>query len=157
MQKARLERRKYERFDTEMKVCFRVSYDFKTRVKFKLLETKRCVHDSKRHSGYSKNISVEGICFISRTKLNKGDILMLDVFVPKSEKSIPMKGQVCWCHMISGKSTYATGVKILSVNEKVVSRSIHVDKKYKVVWSAVLESLFGDFKKMVGKIRKAKT
>ena len=45
----------------------------------------------------------------------------------------------------------------MSVKGKSVVDSIHIEKKYRVVWSNVLESLFGNFAAMIRKLKKRKT
>ena len=62
MDKFNIERRKYLRYDTEMKVYFRVKYDIETRVKFKVLKGE----PTHKYSGLCKNVSVEGLCFVSQ-------------------------------------------------------------------------------------------
>ena len=151
-----IERRKYLRYDTEMKVYFRVKYDMETRVKFKVLE------DGAEHkySGLCKNVSVEGLCFVSKKKLNVGDLLLLEVYEPIIKGPVVMEGQVRWSRRLPGEDgaedVYHTGVKLVLVNGKSVPDSIHLDGKYKVAWSIVLDSLFGNFAAMVRKLKKGK-
>lgn len=160
MVRAAKERRKYSRFDTELKVYFRVTYDIKTRVKFRILRINKEEHLSRRYSGLSKNISVEGLCFVSKKKLEKGDILLLEVDLPNTKLPIQMEGKVKWSKRLKIRPTRAglfrTGVKLISVDGKPVSGSIYYDKEYKVVWSVVLETVFGSFKKMAKKFKRDK-
>jgi hypothetical protein len=149
-----IERRKYLRYDTEMKVYFHVKYDIKTRVKFKVLKGA----PTHKYSGLCKNVSVEGLCFISKKKLNIGDMLLLEVYEPIVKGPVMMEGQVRWCKKLpvgAGKEkAYHTGVKLVLVNGRSVPDSIYLDKKYKVAWSAVLDSLFGNFAAMVRKLKR---
>ncbi len=150
MVRAKKERRKYSRFDTELKVYFRVTYDIKTRVKFRILHINEEEHISRRYSGLSKNISAEGLCFVSKKKLGKGDMLLLEVDLPNTRVRIQMEGRVKWSKRLKPKYTglFHTGVKLISVDGKPVSDSICYDNEYKVVWSIVLETVFGGFKEM---------
>lgn len=150
-----IERRKYLRYDTDMKVYFRVKYDIKTRVKFKVLEET----DSHKYSGLCKNVSVEGMCFVAKKKLVPGEHLMLEVYEPIVKGPVNMEGEVRWCRKLPedrGRDLYHTGVKILEVNGRPVPSTIHLDKKYKVAWSAVLDSLFGNFAAMIRKLKEKK-
>ncbi|MCM8791249.1 MAG: PilZ domain-containing protein [Candidatus Omnitrophica bacterium] len=153
-----IERRKYLRYDTDMKVYFQVKYDIKTRVEFIVLEEEWKSGTVHKYSGLCKNVNVEGMCFVSRKKLNKGDILLLDVYEPIVKGPVRMEGEVRWSKKISGKEgdrgLFRTGVRLISVNGKSVADSIYFDKKYKIVWSAVLESLFGNFAAMLKKLKK---
>ncbi|MBN2452801.1 MAG: PilZ domain-containing protein [Candidatus Omnitrophica bacterium] len=147
-----LERRKFSRFDTELKVYFKVKYDINTRVEFRVVETAPDGDNNNKYLGVCRNVSVEGLCFDSVRKLNKGDILLLEVYEPIVRSSIEMEGQVRWSKMISGgdddKKIFRTGVLLMTVQGKPVADSIYFDKQYKVMWSAVLESLFGSFAAM---------
>ena len=156
MDKFNIERRKYLRYGTEMKVYFRVKYDIETRVKFKVLQGE----STHKYSGLCKNVSVEGLCFVSKKKLNVGDLLLLEVYEPIIKGPIVMEGQVRWSRRLPGEDgaedVYHTGVKLALVNGKSVPDSIRLDSKYKVAWSIVLDSLFGNFAAMVRKLKKRK-
>jgi Tfp pilus assembly protein PilZ len=152
------ERRKSQRYDTVLKVYYQVAYDVKTKVKFQVLHVEKQKAASKKYSGISKNVSVDGLCFVSKKKLEKGDSILLEVYTPNTKTPIHMRGEVKWVHTISGASGTRTasqiGVEIVSVEGKSVSRSLHYDKKYQVAWSIVLDSLFGNFKTMVEHCRR---
>jgi hypothetical protein len=143
------ERRKYPRYDTEMKVYIQLKYDVKTRVKFRVMTAGRKVEVAHKYSGLSKNVSAEGICFAAKKKLKKGDLLFIEVYEPKVKGPVVMEGVVRWSRklpLIAGKKDmYSTGVLLISVNGRSIADSIHFDRKYNVIWSAVLEALFGNF------------
>lgn len=150
------ERRKYERYGTEAKVYFRVVYEVTTKVEFQILDKKKKDKSlSKKYLAISKNVSAEGICFTSDIKLEKKNILYLEVFLPGEKKPIIMEGQARWSHATSPeeekKHKFDTGVKLISVNGKSVLASIHFDEANKVIWSIVLESVFGKFRKLAHK------
>lgn len=153
MKKVKQERRKYYRYDTEMKVYFRVSYDVRTKVMFQVIDIGKKKNMLKKHPGISKNISVEGLYFVSKKELAKGDILLLEVYAPNTKVPNLMEGEVRWSHKnpkdIKYKDMFHTGVKLITVNGKSVTDSIYHDKKYEVDWSIVLEAVFGSFKKMI--------
>lgn len=153
MKKPQEERRKYSRYDTGMKVFFQVKYDLKTKVKFQVVSPDKKIRLGPSYEGVSKNISVEGLGFISKKKLQAGDTLMIDIYAPHVNIPVQMQGQVRWCKKIPGdlahKSMYHTGVKLLKVNSEPVAPSIYFDEQYKVIWSVVLESVFSSFQRMM--------
>ena len=146
----RVERRKYERYDSELKVYFHVTYDVKTKVAFQIVDTQSDGALSKKYIAISKNVSAEGIRFASDRKLEPGDRLNLEVYVPRAKKPVFMEGVVVWSTAIAGGASEAHGfdsaVRITMVNHKSVSETIHVDTRHGIVWSIVLESVFGTFK-----------
>lgn len=147
------ERRKFERYNTDAKVYFQVIYDVKTKVRFQLVDSDEGKETYRKYLAISKNISVEGICFTSFKKLEQGDILHLEVYVPGSKEPVYMEGEVRWCHPTDEKEQdegkYDTGVLLTKANSKDVSQTIFTDQENKIVWSAVLESVFGNFRNMI--------
>lgn len=174
MKKSAKERRRYERYDTEVRVYFRVGYDIKTIVMFQLIDQSRRKIASPKYSAVSKNVSVEGLAFTARKELKPGDRLYLEVYLPKTKNPIIMEGEVRWCQSIlssPGKTAragnlpvpallagrrqtsstlvqYETGIKLLTIDGQVVAGTIYYDKGYNVFWSAVLETILGNFKKL---------
>jgi hypothetical protein len=153
MNKIAKERRKSQRYDTALKVYYQVAYDVKTKVRFQVLDAEKHKASPRKYSGISKNVSVDGLCFVSKKKLEKDESILLEVYAPNAKTPIHMRGEVRWAHTISEASgariASRVGVEIVSVEGKSVSRSLHYDKKYQVAWSVVLDSLFGNFKTMV--------
>ena len=143
-------KRKYERFDTEVKIFFQVNYDIKTIIKFQVIEEFHGKARAEKYSALSKNISAEGVCFVSQEELREGTMLDLEIYLPKASVPVLMVGQVRWSRkfLSEGKvvGCFETGVKVLTVNEKSIGSSIYYDDKNKVVWSAVLESVLGNFR-----------
>ena len=143
------ERRLYERYDTALKIQFYVNFDLETKIDFRVKRENKKDFSKGVYSAVSKNVSVEGICFSSEKKLRKGDVLLLDVYVPSASKPIKMLGHVRWSQPIDAKAKnvkYDTGVKVTAVNEELVEKTIFIDDIYHVAWSIVLESVFGGFK-----------
>ena len=71
-----------------------------------------------------------------------------------------MRGRVKWCKPVSFSSkdvseeennqyTFEVGVRLISVNEESVAKSIHHDKTYDVDWSIVLEAVFGNYQMLM--------
>ena len=157
MDKPKEERRKYERFDTEVKIYFHVDYDIETTVKFQVVDKKKAKASSPKYSALSKNVSAEGLCFTSEKELREYDILLLEVYLPDEKNPILMEGEVRWSQPISSNETnkFNAGVKLITVNGRSVAESIYYDKANHVIWSIVLESILGSFKKFAQKIHKS--
>ncbi len=151
------ERRKYERYDTEAKIYFHVNYDIKTKVKFQVLDKEIEKALSKKYSALSKNISAEGLRFSSDKKVKNGDSLYLELYLPKQKKPVCMTGEVRWSKAIPGETgkghRFDTGVKLITISGEPVSSSIYYDKEHGVIWSAVLDSIFGSFRRLMRKIK----
>ncbi|MFA5088235.1 MAG: PilZ domain-containing protein [Candidatus Omnitrophota bacterium] len=149
------ERRKYERYDTEVKIYFQVDYDFKTKVQFQILPKQPSEGGSQKYSAISRNVSAEGLCFTSSKRLDIGEKLLLEVYLPRAEEPISMEGEVRWSRQTSADqrdlNQFDTGVRLITVQGKDVNQTIEYDEAHRVVWSAVLEAVFGNFKKLADK------
>ena len=149
------ERRKYARYDTEAKIYFRVNYDLKTKVKFQVLRDGKKKHLSRKYLALSRDVSAEGLGFSANKRLTKGDFLYLEVYLPKKKKPVHMRGEVRWARPAFRPRKYSykfdTGVKLMAVSGEPVAKSIYFDKKNKVIWSGVLDSVFGNFRKIIQK------
>ena len=140
------ERRKYERYDMEAKVHFYADYVLKTKVKFQVVDAGKI----KRYMGISRNISAEGMRFSSGVKLKKGDILLIELFLPKIKKPIPMTAIVRWSkkmRVLRGQYAFDTGARLITVEGQLVEPSIHFEEHKQVHWSTVLDVVFGSFHK----------
>jgi hypothetical protein len=139
-----------------MKLYFHVKYDIKTRVKFAVIDCGK----THKYSGLCQNVSAEGLCFVSHKKLNKGDHLLLEVYEPIIKGPVIMEARVRWCRQLPEDHKkypmFHAGVRIVSVNGETVRDTIHIDKEYKVAWSIVLDSLFGNFSDMLRKLKAKK-
>ena len=152
------EKRKYDRYETDVKIDFYVSFDVRTKIDFRVKDPQQGIPSPQKYSAISKNVSVEGLSFTSSKKLDKDDILWLDVFIPTDRQPIRMEGMVRWCQEIPTKKgqdkTFESGVKLITVDGNSVEKSIVADPVNHIVWSIVLESVFGKFKHLVLKDRK---
>ena len=151
------EKRKYSRYETEAKIYFRVNYDIETKVRFQVLDKDRERLLSRKYAALSRNVSVEGLGFSSNRKLRKGDIVYLEVYLPKQAKPIYMTGEVRCSNPALAKQKYNyrfnSGVRLLTVSGKPVTASVYFDKEYQVLWSIVLDSIFGNFRRLMQKMR----
>ncbi len=159
-QKSR-EKRKYNRYDTEVEIYFRVNYDIKTLVKFQLYDTRERLLSTRKYSALSRNVSAQGLCFCSSKKLQRGNFLHLEIYLPKRRNPILMFGQVRWSRVVPSPQKkaqkFVTGIKLIMVDDIRVQDTIHSDKKHRVIWSVVLESILGNFRMFAQKIRKTRT
>jgi hypothetical protein len=64
-----------------------------------------------------------------------------------------MDGEVRWSQRLpdSSRDRFDTGIKLLNIDGKSVVSSVYHDGVNQIVWSSVLESVFGDFKKITQK------
>jgi hypothetical protein len=142
-------RRKYPRYDIEMEVYFKVRYDISIRVEFHVIESRQEGNAVSKYFGLCNNVSVEGMLVVSKKHLAKDDLLILEVYDPIGKNPVKMEGQVRWSERCPGPSkeqdVFYTGVQVVTVNDRAVLDSIYFDRKHQVVWSAILESLFGNF------------
>ena len=148
------ERRRFDRFETEAKIEFRVTFDIRTKVDFAIQEGEAVV--SPKYSALSTNVSAEGLAFQSEKSLLSGDKLLLEVYVPTADKPISMEGEVKWCRTATPQ-LFDTGVKIITVENNSVEKTISIDPAHMVVWSIVLESVFGNFKHLMLKRKTSST
>ena len=154
------DKRKYKRYNTEVKIYFDFAYDLETKVEFEVIKEDGTQKSHKKYLAVSKNISAEGLSFISYKSLREADLLYLELFLPSAKVPIHMKGEVKWCSPIeispssvSGKQEkqkYNVGIKLTHVDGQLVQESVHFDKEYEVNWSVVLESVFGSYKLLMG-------
>ena len=149
------ERRRYDRYETDIKIQFYVNFDLKTNIKFRIKEKAKKEFSTEKHSAVGKNVSVEGLGFNSGKKLSQEDKLLLEVYVPSIKEPIVMEGVVRWCHPVKGEKGFETGVKVLTVNGESVEKTIFIDRIHNIAWSTVLESVFGGFKTSVLKRKKS--
>jgi len=149
MENSDINRRKYPRYNTEMEVYFKVRYDINIRVEFRVIEGQHEGDIASKHFGLCNNVSVEGLLVVSKKHLAKDDLLMLEVYAPIMKSPVRMEGQVRWSEKCPGPikehDMFYTGIQVVMVNGKTVIDSIYFDRKHQVIWSVILESLFGNF------------
>ncbi len=136
------ERRKYSRFDTKSEVFFKVVYDFRTRIEFKVVDDES---NDKTYTGLSQNVSVEGLCFSSPKVLEKGQMLQMSVQISGRKEPVELEGEVRWAKESieeSQKGIFDVGVQLRVINGQSVDTSIFFDDVNKTYWSSVLEIFF---------------
>jgi hypothetical protein len=155
------ERRKYDRYKTDVEIYFDFIYDLETKVKFELIDEKGEAVSSEKYPAVSRNVSVGGLCFSSIQRVTQGDLLHLEVFLPGIGDPVNMKGRVEWCKPIvlsyedrlqeevEGYRPFEVGVRLMFVGDQKVDDTIHHDATYDVDWSIVLESIFGNYRMLM--------
>ena len=144
------EQRKSQRYSTEVEVLFQVAFPLKTQMSFQIIDPESGERNTNKYPAISKNIGVDGLCFTTSFRLEQGEHISLEVFLEGKKDPIPMEGQVRW----SRQSAFSTakdrkfdaGIKIISVKGQMVSETFQYDEEKQVVWSGVLQTIFGDFK-----------
>ena len=149
------EKRKYERYDTELKLYFGQSFEVETKIKYQLLDKQNDKPISRKYAALSKNVSAEGLGFLAAQQLTPGDYLTLEVYLPTATQPVRMEGEVRWSNPVAADkdegSMFQTGVLLKKVNGEIVNKTIHFDKAYHISWSNVLESILGSFKDLAKK------
>ena len=147
------EKRKQKRYEAEQKIYFDFSYPMETKMRFQVSDNINKSHSKRKYLALSRNVSSEGLCFVSQKKLKKGSFLDLEVFLPGDQEKIHMEGEVKWCDCAQENplnelenQQFDTGVKLVSVEGKPVQETIHFDEIYQVEWSTVLEAILGKFR-----------
>ena len=149
------EKRQYERYDTELRVYFDRGFEVETKVKYQILDKQKEKPISRKYAALSKNVSAEGLSFVSSQQLEKGDYLHLEVYLPTAIRPVRMEGEVRWSNPVAKEKhqgpLFQTGVLLKKVNGETVDQTVHFDKEYHVNWSNVLESVLGSFKDLAKK------
>lgn len=149
------EKRKYERYGTELKLYFDRSFEVETKVKYQLLDKAKEKPLSRKYPALSKNVSAEGLSFVASQQLKKGDYLNLEVYLPTATEPVRMEGEVRWSRPLAEDKRegplFQTGVLLKKVNGETVDKTIYFDQEYRVSWSNVLESVLGKFKNLAKK------
>ena len=149
--KVQADRRRYARYETDLRIQYFVTFDIKTQIRFKVKNKSKRGFPSTKYSAISRNISAEGLSFQSKKKLQRGDILSLEVYVPSAQQPISMIGEVRWSCLKKDTKTrvYDTGILLTQVEGQNVETSIIIDPVHHLAWSIVLETVFGEFKHIV--------
>lgn len=137
--------RRYDRYTTDVKVHFYVPYDLKTKLTFQFKESFPDESLNERFLGVTQNISAGGICFVSEQRLQQGDYILIDIYLPGLQKPISMEGEVKWSKVSEDGLQFYSGVQLTKVYDKPVEESIYFDQEHQVIWSNVLEQVLGSF------------
>ncbi len=67
--------------------------------------------------GKAKDLTLMGICFSSEVEWQKGQVLLIDYFVPDELDSVKLKLVVIWSEFIDPQNGYFCGGEIIEVEE----------------------------------------
>ncbi|MBN3040510.1 MAG: PilZ domain-containing protein [Candidatus Omnitrophica bacterium] len=68
-------------------------------------------------SAKSRNFSLMGVCFSCQNEWQKGQVLLIDYFIPDELDSVRIKMVVVWSEFIGPEVGYFCGGEILDVEE----------------------------------------
>ena len=148
-----LDKRQSDRYEKHLEVQFKFPYGFPYDAATKLEYQVESEGSDSKYVGVSKNVCATGLCLTSQHQLEKGQHLRLEVFLPQSREPIHMDGEVCWCDrspLSDAKQVlFDAGVRLQTVEGESVDDSVHLDEVHHLIWSNVLEAVFGTFRKLV--------
>ena len=67
--------------------------------------------------GKSTNFSLMGVCFSSEMEWQKGQVLLINYFIPEELDSVQLKIVVVWSEFIDSKNGYFCGGEVIDVEE----------------------------------------
>jgi hypothetical protein len=68
--------------------------------------------------GNSFNLALLGICFFSEVKWERGQVLLIDYFIPDDLDSVRLKVAVVWSEFVSDRDGYLTGAEVINVDKE---------------------------------------
>ena len=92
-------RRKFVRFDVE-----------------DILEVRPVSEVAKKFKVKSKDLSLIGICFYSDFKWERGQVLVIDYFLPDDYEPVKVKCNVVWSEFVDDHQGFLVGVEILDID-----------------------------------------
>jgi len=113
--RAFVEKRKYVRFDLEVRIKFQILGQGKDKTQV----------PSESVSAIIKNLSIEGVRFISDVRVESGSIIRLEVLLPAQIQPLHLEGQVKWSQSLKqpdGKEMFETGVKLFTIEQSDENR-----------------------------------
>lgn len=144
------DKRTHARLTSVEEVRNEFAYDVRTRMTFRFRKDQK--NEESLFSGAIKNISAEGLCFVSNQHLSPGDKLEILVSLPGAAQAIKMDVEARWSAVaapVTGEtSRFDTGVRVITVDGRPVAKTVYYDEAYQVHWSIVLESVLGRFRIM---------
>jgi len=69
-------------------------------------------------TGQTKDLTLMGICFSSAMEWARGQVLLIDYFMPDELDSVKLKVIVIWSELISPEKGYFCGGEIIEVEEQ---------------------------------------
>jgi len=79
----------------------------------------RSIEDTEKfYSGRTKDMTLMGICFSSEAEWRKGQVLLIDYFIPEELDSARLKMAVVWSEFIGPDKGYFCGGQIIDVEKE---------------------------------------
>ena len=85
MQKRKIERRRFIRFDLDANIKFRLLENMDDNIK-----------------GKAKNLSAEGLCIVTDREIPRDKDVELDLYLPGKKRTVRVHGKVMWTQKIKG-------------------------------------------------------
>ncbi len=83
-----------------------------------ILEIRPVSEVAKKFKVRSKDLSLIGICFYSDFKWEKGQVLIVDYFLPDDYEPVKVKCNVVWSEFINDQQGFLVGVEILDIGRE---------------------------------------
>ena len=78
----------------------------------------RPLHEAGRvHAAKTRDLTLMGICFSGEMEWNRGQVLVIDYFIPDELDSVKLKIVVVWSEFIDPENGYFCGGEIIEVEE----------------------------------------
>lgn len=71
---------------------------------------------AKTLKGKSFNLTLMGICFSSEIEWKKGQVIVIEYFMPEGADSVVLKVAVIWSEFISDEEGFLTGAEIIDID-----------------------------------------
>ena len=76
-----------------------------------------CTKSTLSGTGKSTNFSLMGVCFSSEMEWQKGQVLLINYFIPEELDSVQLKIVVVWSELIDSKNGYFCGGEVIDIEE----------------------------------------
>ena len=81
------------------------------------LEVRAVEEVGKRSRAKTKDLTLMGICFTCEVEWQKGQVLVIDYFIPEELDSVEIKIVVVWSEFVDPENGYFCGGEIIDVEE----------------------------------------
>ncbi len=83
-----------------------------------ILEIRPLPEVSRKFKAKLKDFSLIGMCFFSDFRWDRGQVLMIEYFLPEENESVKIKAGVVWSELIDDKKGFLVGIEILDIEDK---------------------------------------
>lgn len=74
--------------------------------------------------GRGRNISSMGICFSCQSEWTRGQVLLIDYFIPEDMDSVKLKVLVIWSEFIDPESGFFCGGEIIDIEDGKIDQFV---------------------------------